>query len=153
MGMENSSWEIENPKIGDWDLDSLIDNNSSFPFLDFQIEWQISTLALYFLFTHWSIYILQFPLYFFLSMTVYPLLYLFFFNFFFPSNLVYSLLSLYFPITCLLFTIRLFLEAVYANIGISIERGSSHHAWLVPLVHKTWIGRHIETLFAAEVLK
>ncbi|CAN6888041.1 unnamed protein product [Brassica oleracea] len=38
MGMENSSWEIENPKIGDWDLDSLIDNNSSFPFLDFQVE-------------------------------------------------------------------------------------------------------------------
>ncbi|KAF8049447.1 hypothetical protein N665_2210s0006 [Sinapis alba] len=38
MGVENSSWEIENPKIGDWDLDSLIDNNSSFPFLDFQVE-------------------------------------------------------------------------------------------------------------------
>ncbi|KAG2272504.1 hypothetical protein Bca52824_067059 [Brassica carinata] len=38
MSMENSSWEIGNPKIGDWDLDSLIDNNSSFPFLDFQVE-------------------------------------------------------------------------------------------------------------------
>ncbi|KAF8083059.1 hypothetical protein N665_0794s0017 [Sinapis alba] len=29
--------EIENPKIGDWDLDGLIDNNSSFTFLDFQV--------------------------------------------------------------------------------------------------------------------
>ncbi|CAH2054518.1 unnamed protein product, partial [Thlaspi arvense] len=38
LGMENGSWEIENPKIGDWDLDGLIDNNSSFPFLDFQID-------------------------------------------------------------------------------------------------------------------
>ncbi|CAN8260059.1 unnamed protein product [Cochlearia groenlandica] len=40
LGMENStsSWEIENPKIGDWDLDGLIDNNPSFPFLDFQVE-------------------------------------------------------------------------------------------------------------------
>ncbi|KAG2318352.1 hypothetical protein Bca52824_011565 [Brassica carinata] len=33
FGMENASWEIENPKIGDWDLDGLIDNNSSFPSL------------------------------------------------------------------------------------------------------------------------
>ncbi|KFK38258.1 hypothetical protein AALP_AA3G089900 [Arabis alpina] len=38
LGMENGSWEIENPKIGDWDLDGLIDNNSSFPFLDFQVD-------------------------------------------------------------------------------------------------------------------
>ncbi|KAG2318354.1 hypothetical protein Bca4012_055423 [Brassica carinata] len=38
FGMENASWEIENPKIGDWDLDGLIDNNSSFPFLDFQVD-------------------------------------------------------------------------------------------------------------------
>ncbi|CAA7051005.1 unnamed protein product [Microthlaspi erraticum] len=38
MGMENGSWEIENPKIGDWDLDGLIDNTSSFPFLDFQVD-------------------------------------------------------------------------------------------------------------------
>ncbi|VYS56692.1 unnamed protein product [Arabidopsis thaliana] len=38
LGIENGSWEIENPKIGDWDLDGLIDNNSSFPFLDFQVD-------------------------------------------------------------------------------------------------------------------
>lgn len=38
FGMENASWETENPKIGDWDLDGLIDNNSSFPFLDFQVD-------------------------------------------------------------------------------------------------------------------
>ncbi|KAL0719801.1 hypothetical protein Bca4012_069125 [Brassica carinata] len=38
LGMENSSWDIENPKIGDWDLDGLIDNNSSFTFLDFQVD-------------------------------------------------------------------------------------------------------------------
>ncbi|XP_010486387.1 PREDICTED: transcription factor MYB46-like [Camelina sativa] len=38
LEMENGSWEIENPKIGDWDLDGLIDHNSSFPFLDFQVD-------------------------------------------------------------------------------------------------------------------
>ncbi|CAH8356385.1 unnamed protein product [Eruca vesicaria subsp. sativa] len=38
MGMESSYWDIESPKIGDWDLDGLIDNNSSFTFLDFQVD-------------------------------------------------------------------------------------------------------------------
>ncbi|XP_018438573.1 transcription factor MYB83-like [Raphanus sativus] len=35
LGVENGSLEIEHPKIGDLDLDGLIDNNPLFTFLDF----------------------------------------------------------------------------------------------------------------------
>ncbi|KAG8486455.1 hypothetical protein CXB51_019752 [Gossypium anomalum] len=39
FGLENHHWEGENLRMGEWDLEGLMDNISSFPnFLDFQVE-------------------------------------------------------------------------------------------------------------------
>ncbi|XWS45719.1 hypothetical protein CRYUN_Cryun14cG0003500 [Craigia yunnanensis] len=38
FGLENHHWQGENLRMGEWDLGGLMDNISSFPFLDFQVE-------------------------------------------------------------------------------------------------------------------
>ncbi|XVF22959.1 hypothetical protein REPUB_Repub12eG0215800 [Reevesia pubescens] len=38
FGLENHHWQGENLRMGEWDLEGLMDNTSSFPFLDFQVE-------------------------------------------------------------------------------------------------------------------
>ncbi|XVE76713.1 hypothetical protein DITRI_Ditri13aG0003600 [Diplodiscus trichospermus] len=38
FGLENHHWQGENLRMGEWDLEGLMDNISSFPFLDFQVE-------------------------------------------------------------------------------------------------------------------
>ena len=38
FGLENHHWQGENLKMGEWDLEGLMNNISSFPFLDFQVE-------------------------------------------------------------------------------------------------------------------
>ncbi|KAJ0037444.1 hypothetical protein Pint_24014 [Pistacia integerrima] len=37
FGLENN-WQGENLRVGEWDFEGLMDNLSSFPFLDFQVE-------------------------------------------------------------------------------------------------------------------
>lgn len=37
FGLENN-WQGENLRVGEWDFEGLMDNISSFPFLDFQVE-------------------------------------------------------------------------------------------------------------------
>lgn len=37
LGLENN-WQGENLRVGEWDLEGFMDNISSFPFLDFQVE-------------------------------------------------------------------------------------------------------------------
>nr|QCH41131.1 MYB transcription factor 19 [Dimocarpus longan] len=38
FGIENNHWHGENLRVGEWDFDGFMDNISSFPFLDFQVE-------------------------------------------------------------------------------------------------------------------
>ncbi|XWS77422.1 hypothetical protein CRYUN_Cryun01aG0260300 [Craigia yunnanensis] len=38
FGLENHHWQGENLRMGEWDLEGLMDNISSFPFLDVQVE-------------------------------------------------------------------------------------------------------------------
>ncbi|XP_022734292.1 transcription factor MYB83 [Durio zibethinus] len=38
FGLENHQWQGENLRMGEWDLEGLMDNISSFPFLQFQVE-------------------------------------------------------------------------------------------------------------------
>lgn len=55
-------WGGENIRMGEWDLDDLMGNISSFPFLDFQVEWlvfprvpfSLFSFTLFFIFLGWT---------------------------------------------------------------------------------------------------